>query len=74
MSAPYLSRTAYATPYSVSEHRRKGEPITAELHVVYRYGKATRSLVVPLGRADLLAIIANAADALRLLDETGGAA
>lgn len=66
---PYLSKTAYATPHSISQDRRdKREPV-ARLYVTYPYGKTSRAVQIELDRSDLLAMIANAADALRLLDE-----
>lgn len=62
---PYLSRTAYLTP------REKQEGKEASMHVVIPHGRGVRSITVPLTRADLLVMIANAADALRLMEEDG---
>ena len=66
---PYLSKTAYATPKSIHDDTRAKRAPVARIHITYPYGKTTRAVQVELDRADLLAMIANAADALRLLDE-----
>lgn len=66
---PYLSKTAYVTPKSISDDRREGREPDATLHVVIPHGKGTRAIVLHLDEADLLVMISNAADALRLLNE-----
>jgi hypothetical protein len=65
----YLSKTAYATPKSLSEDRREGLEPSGTIHVVFPHGKGSRAIVVRLTEDDLLAMIANAADALRLIHE-----
>lgn len=62
-----LSHTAYATPRSIHE-----DGPVAKMHVHYAHGSQTRTVVVSLDREDLLRVIANAADALRLLDIAEG--
>lgn len=64
----YLSASAYAYPMQISEQKRDGEKPHGTMHVVIPHGKTQRSIVIDLSRDDLLTIIANAADALRLLD------
>jgi hypothetical protein len=65
----YLSKTAYATPKSISDDRRDGREPDATIHVVFPHGKGSRAITVHLDEADLLVMISNAADALRLLNE-----
>lgn len=66
---PYLSHTAYATPAWLAQLAREGQPLVALMHVTIPHGKTSRHIEVELDRADLLKVIANAADALRLLDD-----
>lgn len=64
----YLSPSQYATPRSISEDKHEGRKPRARMHIVIPHGKSKRAIEVPLDRDGLLTIIANAADALRLLD------
>lgn len=66
---PYLSHTAYATPAWLHQRAREGQPPAAVMYVTIPHGKTSRLIAIELDRADLLKVIANAADALRLLDE-----
>ena len=64
----YLSPSQYATPSSISKDKYEGRKPRAAMHIVIPHGKSKRAIEVPLDRDGLLIIIANAADALRLLD------
>lgn len=68
MNYNHLSQAAWATPFSLNERKMRGEEPAAEIHVSFPYGKKRRVVTVELDRAALLKVIANAADALRLLD------
>lgn len=63
-----LSPSSYTSPAQLSEDKVHGRPPRAKMHVSFPHGKSTRTVVVELTRDDLLTVIANAADALRLLD------
>lgn len=60
---PHVSRTAFLVAHEAAIHR----PPT--MNVVVPHGERGRRVEIELTRTDLLVIIANAADALRLMEE-----
>lgn len=64
----YLSPTAYVTPREITQQRSDGEEPHAVMRVITPHGKSQRVIELAVSEDDLLTIIANAADALRLLN------